>query len=379
MRKLLPIASVAVVGLSAGLLSSCLEGLDIAIYTCPNAELGHFNAFGHLDPCCGDPINGCPQASPPAPPTGPAACDGSCLPVAPSSFWSQTPVLVWHGPIFSDIPACPLEAMTGVLFGRDPTSPGSCSSCECSDPSCVLPKGLIAHGAAGCAQGPSTNFPAEADGSCSDKASIDPNQLQSIAILPPTVSKCVGTRVSAPVPRDIEINITEWNTIALVCNGTGAGACPDPGNQYCFASASSDFARCVEGKTVGFEETSCPPGYPHHHVYYEKHDTAVECTPCKCSPPVGSVCTAAVAAYTNDACTDDGTIFKDFIIPQGPPVCVTPVPADTGLKGLTEAWIKNQPGKCDPSPSTHTGEVAPLHARAHEYCCADPDFPDPDF
>jgi hypothetical protein len=376
MRSFLLIVSVAAVGLSACLLSSCLEGFDTAIFTCPHPDLGHLNFLGQLDPCCGDASNGCPQAGPPPPQASPAECDGSCLPVAPSGHWVQTPVLLWHGPGFSDMPVCPPEATAAFPLGRDPTSPGSCFSCECSDPSCVLPEGLIADGAAGCEQGPFTPFPAEADGSCSDKASIDPNQLQSIAILPPTVSKCVGTRVSAPVPR--QINIREWNTVALVCNGAGAGGCPEPDKQYCFPSASSNFARCVEGRTVGHEDTPCPPGYPHHHVYYENHDTSVECTPCACSPPIGSVCTAAVTAYTNDACTDDGAIFKDFIVSQGPPACVNVQP-NTGLKGLTEAWIQNQPGKCDPSTSVHTGKVAPLHASAHEYCCADPDFPDPDF
>lgn len=304
-------------------------------------------------------------------------CDGPCLPVVSFSNWHTNPVLLWHDLATREIPECPPEAQGRVMFGRDPIPPGTCSSCECSDPFCVLPEGLIANGAAGCMQGPFTPFPPEADGSCSNKASVDPNQFQSIAILPPTVSKCVGSMAPVPIPRDITFNIGGWSTVALVCNGTGVGACPDHNNQLCFPPDSPGFARCVEGAATGIENQACPPEYPHRHVYYAEHDPSVECTPCACSPPVGSVCTAAVTAYTNNACTDDGAIFKDLIVSQGPPLCLNIQP-NTGLKGLTEAWIINQPGKCNPSLSEPTGKAAPLHTTAHEFCCADPDIPDPE-
>lgn len=368
MRNFLPIASGAAVCLSSCLVSSCLEGFDTAIYTCPDPVLGHLNSRGQLDPCCTDKSSPCQIVE--------AGCD-ICIPSASSVYWEQSPVLVWHGPSFSDIPECPGDPMTPpVILGRDPVPPGKCRSCKCSDPACVLPEGLIANSAAGCMQGPSTPFPPEADGSCSNKASVDPNQFQSIGILPPTVSKCVGSRVQVPVPRDLDIQ--GWSTVAFVCNGDGNGDCSDPDHHLCSRDAPSGFARCVRRKQPGVEDTSCPPAYPYHHVYYEDHDSSIECTPCACSPPVGSVCTAAVTAYRNNACTDDGAIFKDLIVSQGPPLCLNVQP-NTGLKGLTEAWIINHPGKCDPSASVPTGEAAPLHATAYEFCCTDPDFPDPIF
>jgi hypothetical protein len=369
MRDLRLCGFLAIASLSTGLVASCLEGADIAISDCLNPVPGHLDSHGYLDPCCKDDESPCRG--------GQDACD-ICMPSASVVDWEQTPVLLWHGPSVNEIPKCPDDAATFDILGRDPIPPSTCRPCECSDPSCVLPEGLIADGAAGCVQGPFTLFPPEADGSCSNKASIDPNQLQSIAILPPTVSKCVGSRAPVSVPREFPINSTGWSTVALVCNGAGAGFCNESDRHMCFRPAPSDFARCVQRKQPDVEDTPCPPGYPYHHVYYKEHDSSIECSPCECSPPVGSVCTAAVTAYTNNACTDDGAIFKDFIVSQGPPPCVNVQP-NTGLKGLTEAWIINQPGKCSPSLSEPTGKAAPLHASAQEFCCADPDFPDPIF
>src|SRR6185503_18466602 len=82
-----------------------------------------------------------------------------------------TPILLWHGSHSEPIPACPSNAMaTGSLLGRDPIPPNTCPLCECGDPACVLPQGLIADGTAGCGMaGPFTPFPAEPDGSCSNK------------------------------------------------------------------------------------------------------------------------------------------------------------------------------------------------------------------
>jgi hypothetical protein len=84
-----------------------------------------------------------------------------------------------------------------------------------------------------------------------------------------------------------------------------------------------------------------------------------------------------VTAYKADTCTSNDMFLTVIVNPSpGPPPCYTVQP-NTALKGLTEAWIINQPGKCDPVQSMPNGSVKALEASAWEFCCADPDSPDP--
>jgi len=93
---------------------------------------------------------------------------------------------------------------------------------------------------------------------------------------------------------------------------------------------------------------------------------------------MGSVCKAEVQAYTSDACTADSLISDDLVsLSAGPLPCYS-VQANTPLKGLTEGWIINQPGNCDPIQSKPNGTVKALESSAWEFCCADPDTADPD-
>jgi len=302
----------------------------------------------------------------------PTKCDGQCMPFPPPDVWEQTPVLVWHGPSSGPIPGCPTKATARI--GRDPIPPLSCPLCECGGPACVLSDGLIADGSPSCGPpGPFLPFPPESEGLCSNRASFEPNAIQSVAVLPPTVSKCVGTM--APVAEDIAPMV--WNTIALVCFGEGVGPCDDPHNETCVPSAPPGFRHCIKGGTLGQVNAACPAQYPNRHVYYNGIDWQGACTACECSPPVGSDCKAELVAYSGEACTSD-SMFLDVEVElsPGPPPCY-PVPPNTGLRGLIETWIVNQPGKCDPRHSVPTGVVKGLDATALELCCADPDFPDP--
>ena len=370
MKKLLQrtLAAVSFAGLVACATEGCYEGGTLAYYSCADPHPGHLDAQGQPDPCC---KNGpCPDAN------GQLQCDGDCLPLGPSPDWLPDPVLLWHGSSFGPIPDCPAHATApGRAIGRDPLLPATCPLCECSAPACVLPQGLIADGTAACGMpGPFTPFPPEDDGSCSNRASFEPNQIQSFAILPPTVTPCVGRPVEVPVPRDIKLS--NWNTTAIVCTGQGSGMCGDRHNRICSPHAPDGFMQCVKNATRGVRDAECPPGYPNKHVYYEKVDYQIACSRCKCSPPLGSVCTAEVTAYKSTACTVASTIVDAFVsLSPGPLLCVT-VQANTALKGLTEAWLVNEPGTCTAGQSVPTGAVQALESSAWEYCCADPDIPD---
>jgi hypothetical protein len=368
-----PMAIAGVALVSACIFSSCIEGADIAGWECASPDFGHFNADGNLDPCCIDKRTPCYDGEPSAPP----ACDGTCKPFGNAANWFPFPVFLWHGPSSGPIPDCPNTAMAPGLFGRDPVLPHTCPLCECGDPVCNLPDGLIADQAPGCQVGPFTDFHPEPDGSCSKKVSIDPNQLQSIAILPPTVSSCVASMV--PVPRLVET--TAWRTIALVCNGVGIGVClDDPHNLACLPPAppsGAGFTVCLQRNAEGNDDVPCPGEYPNKHVYYQGLDYRASCTPCECTSPIGSICTAEVTAYTSDSCTSDSAFVTATVTPApGPPPCYN-VQANTALRGLTERWLTNEPGKCDVIPSVPNGTVEPQRSTARQFCCADPDFPDP--
>lgn len=369
-------AYLAVIPFAAMWAHGCIEGGEIVFYESEcfdNPVIGHLDRNGDLDPCCRDQTIPCTDGGIPAP--TPTRCDGECRPFAPVDDWISSPYLVWHGPRSGPIPDCPAGATDAAWLGRDPIPPFSCPLCECSDPACVLPDGLIAAPVVGCGlPGPFTPFPPETDGSCSHEASFEPNAVQSVAILPPTVTSCIGSM--APVPKAVTDG--SWETVALVCFGKGVGSCDDPHNQACVPSAPPGFTQCVKGNTPGRTEAQCPPEYPNRHVYYRELDWQLSCSPCECSAPVGSICEAEVTAYKSDSCASD-SMFLDVIVnpSPGPPPCYTVQP-NTALKGLTEAWVVNQPGKCEPVQSVPNGSVQVLDSSAWELCCADPDFPDPD-
>jgi hypothetical protein len=216
-------------------------------------------------------------------------------------------------------------------------------------------------------------FLSEEDGSCSNDASIEPNQLQSLAVLPPTVTACVGSM--APVP--LEVHTEDWNTIAVLCLGDGKGGC-DAAQQMCVPRAPPGFLQCLRSTTQGRTDIECPSEYPNGYVYYDKIDFAASCSPCECSPPIGSSCTATVTAYTSDSCTSDSAFLEATVDDSTTPPPCYPVQPNIGLKGVTAAWVIDYPGTCDPIPSHLNGTVAAMESTAWEFCCADPDTPDPE-
>ncbi len=368
MRKFMPIA---LIGPAVCITVSCLEGADIAIYDCLNPVLEHLNAQGYQDPCCLDKTRPC-HPDTPAPPKAPE-CDGNCKPFGSPPDWYPTPVLLWHGSPTAPFPGCPWDGMTSGRLGRDPIVPNTCPQCTCGEPACLLPDGLIVSSAPGCISGPFTAFPADPEKSCSNKASFEANQLQSIALPLPTVSPCTASMVPVPKYHDGD----NWSTNALVCYSNGGGLCEDIHNQACVPAAPPGFLHCVQNRTQGKLDTECPSGYPNKHVYYEEIDYEAACTPCDCSPPDNSLCVAQVTAYSGEACTSD-SMFLNVVLSSSssPPPCYSPVQPNTPLKGLREKWINNAPGHCDPIPSVPSGIAKGLEASAWEFCCADPDVPD---
>jgi hypothetical protein len=356
------LGALAILG---GTVASCLEGADVGLGDCPNPNFGHYNRFGDLDPCCIDQTNPCgPLTVPP-----PAQCDGICLPAGPPPNWFREPVLLWYGNYYDAPEMCP-DTMSGWPVFGEPLPPYGCPLCECSDPACVLPSGMIASNTSNC-QGPAfTPFSATKPDGCSTPIVIQPNTLKSVSIVAPTVSACAP---SMNVAKDAS---SSWVKKGRVCSGVGRGDCGNDGGDFVCVKrppmVPAGFLQCVQNATRGEKATPCPAGYPHKITVYQDLDTAASCKPCDCEPPVGSVCTAAVTAYTNNACDPASAIFTDNVS-LGPSQC-EPVPVNTGLQGMTEKWLVTQPGKCTPKGGDPTGTPIPSEKTSWTFCCVDPGF-----
>ena len=128
---------------------------------------------------------------------------------------------------------------------------------------------------------------------------------------------------------------------------------------------------CIEEILSVDENDSCSTSdYPNKLVLYKQVNAGVSCSPCKCDPPQGNVCTAEVVAYTDPSCDDASHIFK-YMVPLGAPLCA-PIPANMGLAAMADNWITNQPGKCMPTGGEPTGVVEPDHSTAAVFCCHEP-------
>jgi hypothetical protein len=358
--------SLRVILVVAVLLPGCLvEGGQIVFYgsECPdNPVLGHLDRNGNLDPCCKDQTIPCTKDGV----IPPQQCTGSCLAKGPRPNWLEDPVLLWFGN-YSDTPdLCP-DGSRGDEVYRDPITPYSCPACECSDPACVLPSGMIASASGGC-MGQFTPFPATKPDGCSTPTKIQPNDLQSVSIQPPTVSSCVPSMADIVVPKDLIV--AEWAKKGRVCSGVRSGHCDDE-SQVCVSllpSAPPGWMQCIQNITKGDQSTLCPDSYPYPITGYQNRDHPSSCSPCECDPPVGSECTAEVSAYTDSSCVEASYIFE-YVVPLGPPVCA-PIPANMGLQGMTEKWFLNQPGKCMPKGGDPTGKPIPDEKTSWTFCCA---------
>jgi hypothetical protein len=343
-----------------GTVASCLEGADVALGDCPNPDFSHHNRAGDLDPCCIDKSAPCP-----------AACGGTdiCVPLASGSIdYERTPVLVWDGDYDQMPTQCPDNAQAHVRLYRNPIAINICPLCTCGDPACVLPVGMIASSANANCTGPVfTNFDAKPDGSCNHPTTINPNDVVSLSIQPPTLTQCEPRQ---DIPKDATGDVT-WRKAGLICTGLGNGVCPDPDNHACVPAPPATplgFRLCVKATNKGDETSKCPDEYPNQISYYENADYKLACTDCACDPPAGSVCIAAVSAFTDALC--QSAVFQNYLVSNGPPPfpCAS-IQANVGLQGISEKWLVNEPGKCVPKDSMPTGKIDVDHSTAHTFCC----------
>ncbi len=362
MRKLLLIVIFLAANVSTCLLLSCLQGYEADIYSCPHPVMEHVDSLGRFDPCCTDKSVPCGEV------TVTHECKTMCLLEGPPPDWTREPVLVWYG-LSSEVTIdakCP-DGNTGVILHTDPLPSYQCPSCTCGNPSCVLPSGIVASNTDMC-QGPLvTAFPATDPDGCSTPIEIQPNTFRSLALLAPTVSPCVPG-MEVVTDQDSERN-TSWAKNALVCPGRALGECLP--NQTCmeFLPPIPGYMHCIQSASQGAKVTSCPEAYPLLLTLYHYLDNEASCTPCMCDPAVGSQCTAEVSAFTDSSCIESSHIFEDYIVPLGASQCAT-VPSNMALRGMTEKWVTNKPGKCAPRGGEPTGVPIPDIKTSWTFCCA---------
>lgn len=109
-------------------------------------------------------------------------------------------------------------------------------------------------------------------------------------------------------------------------------------------------------------EPSCPQNYPVRHVFYSGFSDTRACTPCTCSPPLGSECDAVLTNYTDAACT---TELRGGLIELDASLCNDV--ASGPLQSMSATMVANQPGSCEPSGGVPAGEAAP--AGPSTFCC----------
>jgi hypothetical protein len=362
MRKLLLIVIFLAANVSTCLLLSCLQGYEADIYSCPHPVMTHLDSLGQFDPCCKDNAVPCIEAP------VPRDCNSMCLPEGPPPDWSREPLLVWYGPssqVTMDA-KCP-DGSKGLLLHTDPLASYHCPSCICGDPSCVLPSGIIASNTDMC-QGPLvTEFPATDPDGCSTPIEIKPDTFRSLGLLAPTVSPCAAS-MEMPTDEEKERH-TSWANNALICSGKALGTCALDQTCMMFLPPIPGYMHCIQGATEGAKVTSCPERYPLLFTFYHSLDDEASCTPCKCDPAVGSQCTAEVSAFTDSSCVESSHIFEDYIVPLAAPQCAT-VPSNTALRGMTEKWVINKPGKCTPRGGEPTGVPIPDQKTSWTFCCS---------
>ena len=314
------------------LLPACKTGY-VDIYECPHPCYG-----------CDDPCDPCPE--------------GECVPV-PEVGW-EGPILLWTGPE-NEAPGCPEVASAHVYEGHVGFSQElSCPDCACEPPRCLLPAGVVASDVSSCPnEGPGstlTPFPAPDGwtGECVAPSAVPDALVNSVTFLPPEVSDC--TPVELPQPNN---GSGTWKYLArgcrsgkvpLECNDTTRICSPRaPGWRSCMVKDGDNFY--------------CPLGFPARHVFYRAVKGELDCKPCTCGPPEGSLCEAEVNLYTDDFCA--GAPWMGSSANDGPG-CFPAFPAGD-LGGMSASLSINEPGQCTPSVSSAVGGLEP--AEPSTFCC----------
>jgi hypothetical protein len=322
--------------------------------SCPNPDFSHRDADGTLDPCGGEG----------------ALCAGGC--VAPAPYDWTWPGVVWIGDP-AEAPVCPDGAPKLMWSGfANPNPPGGCGTCRCepSTGSCKLPTAFTAHAAPLCqatATATSFNAPPMWDGSCTNANAIPgaqpcpPNNVpcvQSLSIAPLAIQQATCAAIVDEPPAPVAPSLP-WRTLGQACFGHGRDNCP--GGNWCLnIAARNGFRQCIWRDGVHECDDPAATGttgrvspYTEKFVFYQRYTDKRGCLPCECGTPLGDMCTAQLALYSNAGCA--GVPFWSNPVTSGG--CIDIMPAGIALTSKEATEPIYTPGTCRPFGGDPIGSV----------------------
>lgn len=295
-------------------------------------------------------------------------CAGQCAPLGPAEWLG--PALVWIGHP-GEAPDCPPSApVAGDLGLADPSALAPCAACSCAPPqgSCALPTTWTAV-AASCADAtPATahsafDAPAGWGGACTANSPVAAGQkcagvicVQSLTIAPLSLVEgaCGVNAGSPPPPAPIA-----WGRAARSCHGVTVGACAGP-SELCAPAAEPGYRRCLARDG----EHACPAPYTEEHQFFAGLTDTRACSPCGCSPPTASTCTALVSIHADSACSMP---IAALTLDATKPACVDILPHGAALGSKLAGEPLYAPGACQPTGGEPTGAAIPVNPTT--VCC----------
>jgi len=345
--RILRIAAALAFASASAVAPGCYGTGRIDIYTCDD-PCGNGQPGYTCDDPCGE-------------------CRGQCIPLPPLDF--EGPMIVYIGPE-QDAPECPAHAPVNAYEGfgdlRDETY--YCPPCECSEPACVLPEGVMASDLSVCPNDPPgatltpLSAPASWDGSCTSPGIVQGSQLGSVTIEAVTVRPCEPIIEVVP---DWNFD-SVWKTFARACKGqVDNGRCANPG-LVCMPTAEPPppgFRQCIA--YIKDADPECPDTYPEKFTFYTGANDTRDCTECDCQQQGQPNCTAWVSLYQGTDCSS--AIYSSMVDDQS--IC-SDVPGGIQLRSMDASWLVNEPGTCTPSGGVPVGEVVPEGPKV--FCCQPP-------
>ncbi len=298
------------------------------------------------------------------------ACAGQCVPLGPGEWLG--PMLLWKGKVGGE-PECPSSApVSGTRVFAELNAPNSCGACECEAPtgSCALPTTLTAASAQCGDDVPgvaSTAFNAHAgwNGDCVTDNSIPANQkcngvncVQSLTIAPLTLTETSCGVSTTPIASK---QPSAWGAVAQTCHGLAPGSCASP-SEICAPAVEPGFEQCV----AQFGDRDCPKTYARKNVFYYSFEDKRDCTPCACSAPVGSTCSAFISVFKDAACSTP--VVAGTVNATGS-ACHDVMPSGQALGSKSATTPVYTPGVCQASGGEPIGAAVP--AEPLTFCCLD--------
>lgn len=292
-----------------------------------------------------------------------AACSAQCQ-SPPLGF--EGPVLLWAGDP-AEVPACPEQAPEIVFEGYEGlnNAPVECAPCECSQPRCKLPAGVIVNPNYACPDdGLGVLIPVSAswDGTCVAFSPPYPELVRSDTIPGTTEEPCAP---AAEVP-EITALSRPFTIRARACGAEAKAPCQHPGRS-CTRSDQPlppGFRRCLVSRRP--EEASCPAEYPDKVSFFAELTDNRGCSPCTCTQTAQSECRAYVLACETTSC-GGGCSGGQVILYAS--ICGASSSQWT-YRSLMATWLTNIPGACTAGGGAPTGDVA--LSGAQTFCCEEP-------